>query len=67
MGNDTSAPAERPSEHAVAAPHQQLMGEELDRRTELVRERDGVGRGEAHKRAEEWLQCQIKNGPAGWG
>jgi len=41
-------------------PVKQLMNEELERRTELIRERDNVGRGEAFNVASEWLQSQIK-------
>jgi|GEM_PF-2381610 hypothetical protein len=59
MGTDTIVPTERPSEHAVVVPVKQLMDEELERRIELVRERDNVGRGEAFETATEWLQSQI--------
>ena len=59
MGTDTIVPTERPSEHAIVVPVNQLMDEELKRRIELVRERDNVGRGEAFDTATEWLQSQI--------
>ena len=61
METDTKVPTERPSEHAVVVPVKQLMDEELDRRIELIRERDNVGRGEAFEAATEWLQSQTKS------
>jgi len=60
MGTDTIMPTERPSEHAVVVPVKQLIDEELERRIELVRERDNVGRGEAFETANGWLHSQIK-------
>jgi len=60
MKTDTNAPTRRPSEHAVAVPCKKLIDEELERRTELVRKRDNIGRGEAHETANKWLQSQIK-------
>ena len=59
MKSETSLDGIRPSAHAVLVPHEELAAEELDRRIEFVRERDNVGRGEAHAVALQWLQSET--------
>ncbi len=56
---ETERRNERPSHNAIPIPHDELLSEELERRVELVRERDNVGRGDAYTTANRWTQSEI--------
>jgi len=60
MNIETNNSKARQPPSVVTVPYEELLAKELERRTEYVRARDNVGRGEAYSVALHWLQGETQ-------